>query len=189
MSRALLANAIKRLRQASGQQQNKVTDALEWSVSKLILIENGSIHVAGADLEALLRYYDATDREQEAELTAWAESAHLPGWWDRFRIQDKAFERYIGYESGATSIRMAQGLLIPGILQTEGYARLMARAYVAPEEFDSTLLLRMQRQQEVFLRAPDQLHILDEAVLRRRVGDIMPGQLRHLLEAILPPAQ
>jgi transcriptional regulator with XRE-family HTH domain len=187
VSRALLANAIKQLRQASGQQQNKVTDALEWSVSKLILIENGSVHVTGADLEALLRYYKTTDRERTAELTAWAEGARLPGWWDRFRIQDKAFERYVGYESGATSIRMAQGLLIPGLLQTEGYARLVAGVHAGPEEVDSTVLLRLQRQQEVFSRAPDQLYILDEAVLRRQVGDTMPGQLRHLLEVARRP--
>ena len=44
------------------------------------------------------------------------------------------------------------------------------------------MLLRLERQKEVFKRAPDQYHILDEAVLRRHVGTAMPEQLQHLIE-------
>lgn len=113
--------------------------------------------------------------------------ASVPGWWERFSIRDKAFERYIGYESGATSIRMSQGFLIPGILQTEEYARLMARSYAAPEDIDAMVLLRMERQREVFARAPQQSHILDEAILRRRIDDVMPNQVQRLAELARQP--
>jgi transcriptional regulator with XRE-family HTH domain len=184
---ALLTKALKRLRQASGQQQKKVSDALEWSVSKLIRIENGSVRISRTDLEALLRYYNVTDQGQVDELIAWARETRIPGWWDRFKIQDKAFELYTGYESGATSIRMAQGLLVPGILQTEDYARFMTKTYAPPEQVDSVVLLRLERQKEVFARAPEQYHILDEAVLRRRVGDVMPDQLQRLVELAKQP--
>ena len=160
---------------------------MEWSVSKLVRIENGNTPISGTDLEALLRFYGVADQERVDELTGWARDARVPGWWDRFHLQDRAFERYIGYESGATSIRMAQVLLIPGILQTEDYARLMTSSYAAPEETESIVLLRMERQREVFARAPQQNHILDEAVLRRRIGDAMPGQVQRLAELARQP--
>ena len=54
----------------------------------------------------------------------------------------------MGYEAGAASIRTVQGLLIPGILQTEAYARLMTRAYGSPEYVDSIVRLRLERQDE-----------------------------------------
>ena len=64
----------------------------------------------------------------------------------------------------------------------EGYARLITRAYASPEYVDSIVRLRLERQDDVFARTPEQHYILDEAALRRQVGDVMPGQLRHLVE-------
>jgi transcriptional regulator with XRE-family HTH domain len=187
VSSALLANALNRLRQASGQQQKQVADALEWSISKLIRNESCRTHISRADLEALLHYYGVSDQERADELITWAREAHVSGWWHKFRIRDQAFERYVGYESGAASVRMAQGLLVPGILQTEDYARLITRTYAEPEEIDSVVMLRLERQEQLFARVPEQHHILDEAVLRRRVGDAMPGQLQHLVELARQP--
>jgi transcriptional regulator with XRE-family HTH domain len=187
VSAVLLTRALKRLRQASGQQHKQVADALEWSVSKLIRIEGATIRISRTDLEALLRYYGVSDLEEVDELTAWAREARVPGWWERFRILDEAFERYVAYEAGAASIRMVQELLVPGILQTEEYARLITSTYAAREDVDSVVQLRLERQEEVFARTPEQHHILDEAVLRRRVGDAMPRQLRHLIELAARP--
>lgn len=182
VSRALLTNALRQLRQTRGQQQKQVADALQWRVSRLIRIENGTNPISRTDLEGLLGYYEVAGQEQADELIALAGEASARGWWDRFGIEDKAFEHYVGYESGATSIRMAQSQVIPGILQTEDYARRMTGTYAAAEDVDSLVLLRLQRQREVFARAPRQLHILDEAVLRRPGGDIMRGQLERLME-------
>lgn len=187
VSGALLTKALKRLRQDSGQQQKQVANALEWQVSKLIRIENGGARISQADLGALLRYYELADQEQAGHLKAWARDARLQCWWDRFHIQDKAFECYVGYESGAASVRMAQALLIPGILQTEDYARIMTPAHAAPPEVDAIVQLRLARQREILTRKPEQTYILDEAVLRRPVGNAMPGQLHHLVELARQP--
>ena len=187
VSRALVANSLKQLRQASGQQQKQVADVLEWSVSKLMRAENGRTRISRTDLEALLRYYGVSDQERAEELITWAREARGAGWWHRFRIRDQAFERYVGYESGCASVRMVQGLLVPGILQTEDYARLITGTYATSEEIDSVILLRLERQELLFARRPHQHHILDEAVLRRRVGNAMPGQLRHLVELASRP--
>jgi transcriptional regulator with XRE-family HTH domain len=181
VSSALVANALKRLRHDSGQQQKQVADALGWPLSKLIRAESCRTRISRTDLEALLRYYGVSDQERADELMTWATEAQAAGWWQRFHIRDQAFERYVGYESGCASVRMVQGLLVPGILQTEEYARLITRTYAISEEIDSVVLLRLERQALLFARAPRQHHILDEAVLRRQVGNAMPGQLQHLV--------
>lgn len=182
VSSALLRSALKRLRQASGQQQAKVAEALDWPVSKIMRIESGSDSPLTTDLRALLRYYQVADQARVDELVVLCRAARVPGWWDRFNVQDRAFALYVGYEAGAASIRAVQGVLIPGILQTEAYARLMTRTYASPEYADSIVRLRLERQDDVIARAPEQHYILDEAVLRRQVGDVMPRQLRHLIE-------
>jgi transcriptional regulator with XRE-family HTH domain len=179
---ALLTKELKRLRNAHNMQQKSVAEALDWSVSKVIRIENGSVGISKTDLQALLRHYHVSDDREIDKLVTWARDARIPGWWDKYQISDKAFESYTGFEAGASSIRMSQGLLIPGLLQTESYARLITGTYVGPEKIDSVVLLRLERQKEVFSRAPEQQHILDEAVLRRHVGKAMPEQLRHLIE-------
>jgi Domain of unknown function (DUF5753)/Helix-turn-helix domain len=186
VSGALLIRALKQLRLASGQQPRQVADALQWSVSKLMRTEVFSAQTSTTDLEALLNYYGVVGQEHD-ELTALAEEARVSGWWESFRIRNEAFERYVGYEAGAASIRMAQGLLVPGILQTEEYARLVTNTYSAQEDVDSVVQLRLARQEEIFARTPEQHHVLDEAVLRRRIGDTMPGQLRHLEELAARP--
>lgn len=187
VSAALLTRALKQLRQASGQQRKQVAEALGWPVSKLIRIEGSTVRITRTDQEALLRHYGLSDPAQVDELAAWAREARVSGWWEGFRIQDKAFERYVGYEAGAASIRMVQELLVPGILQTEEYARLITGTYAAREDADSIVQLRLERQEQVSGRIPEQHYILDEAVLRRRVGDAMPRQLRHLLEIAARP--
>ena len=184
---ALLTNALKSIRHACNKQQKSVADALDWSVSKIIRIENGSVRISKTDLEALLRYYEVKDKARIDELVIWAREARISGWWDKYKIPDKAFELYTGYESGATSIRMSQGLLVPGILQTESYAREVTSTYTTPDRVASVVLLRLERQKEVFAKAPEQYHFLDEAVIRRRVGDVMPDQLRHLVEVAQRP--
>ena len=155
---------------------------MEWSVSKLVRVEGGTVGISKADLEALLRHYGVEDKKRTAYLVGLAREARSSGWWDEYKIKDRAFCRYIGYEAGASSIRMAQGLLVPGILQTEAYARLIAAAYSPEEDVPGVVNLRKKRQERISARKPDQEHILDEAVIRRHVGDAMPEQLRHLIE-------
>jgi transcriptional regulator with XRE-family HTH domain len=184
---ALLTKDLRERRHARGEKQEAVAKALEWSRSKFMRIENGSVPISRADLEALLRYYEVTDENAIAELIDLARGAKAPAWWDKHEIGDKAFEAYIGYEAGASSIRMSQGLLVPGVLQTEAYARLVAATYVPPERVQAVVNLRLDRQESIFERKPQQRHVLDEAVIRRRVGTVMPAQLRHLIELSQSP--
>ncbi|MET8082744.1 DUF5753 domain-containing protein [Micromonospora sp. NPDC005237] len=98
------------------------------------------------------------------------------------------FRPWAELEQDATSIRSYQPLLVPGLLQTEGYARaiLNTGGLVPPSEVDQIVASRIDRQAVLRRDAPPQLvAVLDEVVLRRPVGDgsVMAGQLRHLASA------
>ena len=179
---ALLTKFLRSRRSMRGEKQEAVARALEWSLSKFTRIESGAVKVSKTDLEAILRHYEVEDKKIIDNLTDLARGARAPAWWDKYSVQDKAFYAYIGYEAGASAIHMSQGLLVPGLLQTEEYARLVSATYVTPEDLQQVVDLRLERQETVLERQPEQSYILDEAVIRRKVGDVMPRQLEHLIK-------
>ena len=164
--------------------------ARDWSVSKFTRIETGNSPISKSDLEGLLRYYGVEDQGRIDELVGWAKGAREQGWWLKFyHGGDRAFEAYLGYEDGASSIRMNHGLVIPGLLQTEAYIRALLATYnLQPEEVEEAVKLRLERQKRIAARGPEQYYILDEAIIRRPVGDVMHDQLRHLLRVAEKPA-
>jgi transcriptional regulator with XRE-family HTH domain len=186
---ALLTIDLRARRIARGEKQEDVARALDWSKSKFMRVELGTVSISRADLELLLRHYGVTDEKVYAELNDLARGARdrEAAWWLKHNISDKAFEAYIGYEAAATSIRMSQGLLVPGILQVPKYAETVTAAYVPEESIEAVVKLRLERQETIFRRRPRQLHVLDEAVIRRRVSDGMPDQIGHLIDLSKEP--
>ena len=186
---ALLTKDLRARRVARGEKQEDVARALDWSKSKFMRVELGTVSISRADLELLLRYYGVTDDKLYADLNDLARGARdrEAAWWLKHSISDKAFEAYVGYEAAATSIRMSQGLLVPGILQTPEYAETVTATYVSQEKVESVVRLRLERQKRILERAPQQFHILDEAVIRRRVRGAMIKQLHHLIELAQRP--
>jgi hypothetical protein len=156
--------------------------------SWVILSKNGTSPVRKADLEALLRHY-GVDQAHIDELTQRAREARTPGWWDDYDFgSDKGFEAYIGYEDGASSIRMWQPLVVPGLLQIPQYTIQTMEAWgLPPEAITRGIKLREERQQRTALRAPEQIYVLDEAVIRRPVGTVVAEQLRHLVRVAQKP--
>ncbi|MFC4912369.1 helix-turn-helix domain-containing protein [Actinomadura gamaensis] len=197
VQRAILISELQRLRVERGETQDQVAAALDWSTSKLIRIEGGTVGVSTTDLQALLRHYGLPDGdEQVAVLTMIARGARQRGWWSLYRREMKpAYLQYIGYESGASIIRSFQTMMVPGLLQTEEYANALTIEFVSSRaDRDVVVEVRMRRQEEIFARDdPPQLKVVvDEAVLRRRVGGqfdpgIMPRQLRHILDMLERP--
>ncbi|MEV4252999.1 helix-turn-helix transcriptional regulator [Spirillospora sp. NPDC049652] len=197
VQRAILVSELQRLRVETGETQDQVAAALDWSTSKLIRIEGGTVGVSTTDLQALLRHYGLPDGDERVGvLTSMARDARQRGWWSLYRREMKpAYLQYIGYESGASSIRSFQTMLVPGLLQTEEYANALTIEFVdSHADRDVIVEVRMRRQEEIFGRDdPPQLRmVVDEAVLRRRVGGqfdpgIMPRQLRHILDALDRP--
>jgi transcriptional regulator with XRE-family HTH domain len=189
VERALLCAGLRQLRYDANQTQSEVARDLEWSLAKVSRIELGTSSISKTDLEALLRHYNA-DQQRTDELIVRARNARMSGWWGRFAsIDDKSFEAYIGYEDGASSIRVWEPLLVPALLQTPEYTvQIMETWGVSPEAIELGVELRKERQRRLAARAPEQCYLLDETLLRRSVGTSVPDQLRHLALVAQKPA-
>jgi hypothetical protein len=164
---------------------------MEWSLSKMIRIENASTGISTNDLKALLPLYDVTDGEQTDHLVTLARAARARSWWSGYRdVAPPALLQLIEYESAAAAIRQFEAEFIPGILQTEEYARAVLEDYYdenrASERVNALVELRTRREELLDREnAPHFSFVLDESVVRRIVGSasIMQRQLRRLIEA------
>lgn len=197
VQRALLSVELGKIRRERRLKQEQVAKALDWSSSKLIRIEGGSVGISTTDLQALLRYYDVTDEEITNKLIGLARGARERGWWSAYQRDlgnDQAFLAYLGYENGSSHIRQFASAVMPGPLQTEEYARALTGQFADEQRTALLVEIRMLRQEKLLDRTdpPQQHYILDEAVIRRRVGasvdeSIMPAQLRHVIEVSKRP--
>jgi Domain of unknown function (DUF5753) len=124
-----------------------------------------------------------------------ARDARKRGWWHQHRQSLKpGFDSYIGLEAAASIVRTYEAQIVPGLLQTEGYAGAIIAATsinVVPAEVDEKVDVRISRQ-DLITRSTDRVQviaILDEAVLRRQVGgpEIMREQIRHLMTMAAEP--
>jgi transcriptional regulator with XRE-family HTH domain len=187
---ALLRNELTRLRKETNLTQEQVARSLDWSPSKLIRIEGGKSSITKTDLQALLLHYGVTSPSRQGRLQEWAKGAREPGWWSIYKGEiSEIYYQYIGYEAGAAFMRRFHGAVVPGTLQTEEYAEVLAADFVGPVRVAPVVKIRMQRQRELAQREeePWQYYVLDEAVIRRHVGikrdpAIMPNQLRRIVE-------
>ena len=185
-----LAAELLRLRETAGLSREEVADRLDWSTSKLWRVETARTRAHHGDVADLLDIYGVTDERRDA-LTKLAREARRRGWWHSYAdVLAGGFETYVDLEAEASSIRTYEAQLVPGLLQTPEYAHAVLTAAwvtIEPEEIDRRLAFRMRRQELARTRdKPLALWaIVDEAVLRRQVGDreVMHAQLLRLAEA------
>jgi transcriptional regulator with XRE-family HTH domain len=189
VSSALLRSELVRRRRERGLTQEQVAGELEWSSSKVIRIEGGRSAITKVDLDALLDKYGVTSPDERERLQALNRSARQRGWWDDYRADlNPAFVDFLGYEAGTTFLRQFQSVVLPGILQTRAYTRAISGATIDDEDkINRVIALRVLRREKMSKRTPppQEYYVLDEAVLRRQVGQpddatIMPAQLRDL---------
>ncbi|WP_280232356.1 DUF5753 domain-containing protein [Nocardia cyriacigeorgica] len=133
----------------------------------------------------------AFDPAERATMRELREAAKQRGWWaDYANLVPYEVARLYGLESGACAIRTYESLMIPGLLQTEDYARALIGndvARIRRLEVDRLVELRMRRQTRLTGADPLRLTaIINEAALTQRIGgrDVLRGQLRHLTEMI-----
>jgi transcriptional regulator with XRE-family HTH domain len=184
--RRRLTAELRRLRAQAKLTQRQVAENLDWSPSKIIRIEQGSVRIGVTDLHALLNLYQITDPTTVAELSTMArESKKLPFAEYRDVVTAETL-KYFQYEANASIIRQVHPLVVPGLLQVEEYSRAVLEAYrKSPEATDKIVESRKERQ-ELLERPdpPEAFFILDEGVLRREVGGpkVMARQIDHLVE-------
>jgi transcriptional regulator with XRE-family HTH domain len=189
--RRRLAAELRRLREASGRTHEDVAAALDWHRSKIGRIEGAQfVRLSLTDLRALLDLYGVTDDDQRQSLITLGKEARERGWWHSYSdVLPNPHSVLIGLEAETSSIRAYQAQLVPGLLQTEEYMRAILRAGLMTasdrDEIDRFVEVRRARQALLAQEPSVALWaVLDEAVLRRRVGgpDVMRGQIERLIE-------
>lgn len=188
--RRRLAAELRRLRERAGFTGEQVADRLGWSGSKVSRIETGKLGVKEEDLLLLLDLY-RIDEPHHAELLAVARESQrterLEGISARLPEEQAEFLRV---EAEAESVWNWEPLIVPGLLQTEEYARAVMLGWHSmftgpPSEVERRVEARRLRQQVLQREPPLRLSVvMDESVLYRRLGDasVMRRQLEHIIE-------
>jgi transcriptional regulator with XRE-family HTH domain len=184
--RRKLRASLRSARESAALTQEQVAEEMDWSLSKLIRIETGRVSISTNDVKALLTLYGITDPGEQAQHVELARLARSKPWWQEFRDSvPPEYAQFIGLEAEAESMRVFQPTVVPGLLQTEDYARLIL-GQLAGGKADARAEVRLRRQQEVLhsVSPPSITVILDEAVLRRAPRDqaVLRDQVQHLVE-------
>ena len=185
-----LARALRHLREEASLTIEDVAEKLEISPSTVSRMETAQVGVRPRDLRFLLDMYEITDAERD-QLLQIARERRQQQWWQEYA--DLPNIAVAGLEEDASTIWQYSTQLVPGLLQTEAYARAVLGAIrldSKPGDIDRRLDLRIHRQ-ALLTRAdaPEYWVILDEAVVRRQVGgpSVMAEQLGHLTEVARLP--
>ena len=188
LQRRRLAAELRRLR--GNRPGREVAEGLGWSTSKVSRYELGRSPLPLDEVEKMLDYYDVTDPER-GQLLSLAREAAERGWWEDYAdALPGEYQAFIGLEAEAASAAIWAVEIIPGLLQTEDYARQVHLGYQAvvpipPGIIDTRVRVRMIRQQVLTRDPPLELSVvLDESVLLRPIGKprLMYAQLRQLMQ-------
>ncbi len=187
-----LRHELRRLREEAGLTHSEVARRLEWSASKVSRIETGQSRAQTGDVRDLLEVYGITDAATCEALVQLAREARRRGWWTRY-TDVLGGGTYVGLEAEAATLHTYESMFVPGLLQTEDYARAVVRAWQArpdPEALERAVTARMARQEILSRTDPPEIWaVLDEAVISRPVGgpETMRAQLQHLIDVSSRP--
>jgi transcriptional regulator with XRE-family HTH domain len=185
-----LGALLRTLRADHELTAEEVTTRLLFSPTKLSRIETGQSGASPRDIRDLCVLYEVTDPADRERLMALAREGKQKGWCQDY---DLPYATFVGLEAEAVSINVYQSGALPGLLQTEEYARAMLRAEVppfSPQKLEQLLQARLTRQALLAPgKGPHYHAILDEAALHRRVGGpaVMRAQLQRIGESAQLP--
>lgn len=187
--RIMLGGHLRRMREAAGISRADAGWQIRASESKVSRMELGRVGFKERDVNDLLKLYGLKDERERDRLMELARAANNPGWWSRYGdVMPAWFSNYVGLEVAAKLIRTYEVLFVPGLLQTEPYARAvvqLGKSYLPTEEIDQRVDLRVTRQQILTRANPVKLWvIIDESVLHRPIGgrEAMCEQIEHLMK-------
>lgn len=184
-----LAAELRSLRASSGLTRDEVVERTGINVATMYRIEHARVRPQTRTLRTLLDLY-GVEKDQQTELVALLRDARERGWLHAYQSElPEQYMTFIGFEGEARSSWNYESLHVPGLLQTEDYARAVIRGgfpTASRDEIERRAEVRMGRQEVLQNENPLELWgIVDEAALRRQVGGktVMRAQFRHLLEA------
>ncbi|GAB2613261.1 transcriptional regulator [Paractinoplanes abujensis] len=200
--------AVREAREASGLTQADVAEAMEWSNSKVIRIENGDNTISINDLKGLLTLLGVTDKDHIDALLADARVARrrqqpVKAWWQEPRFREQMTDdlrRFVEYEAEASEIRSYNILYVPGPLQTPEYATALTRMWqdersesesprrggFSQEKVAALVEARRLRREGMLSRLDSLKYLIlfDESVLLRPAGGpaVFAAQLQQIVE-------
>jgi transcriptional regulator with XRE-family HTH domain len=195
--RRQLGAALEGARKEKGLSREDVADHLDVKYATVQRFEGGHGSLSASTLTALLNLFGITDEAERARLENLRREGKQRSWWSAHRSTLRnSFATYIGLENSAVAAFVWSTTTIPGLLQTEPYARAVMLSAIPPlpdATIESRVKVRMTRQE--WITGSDTPHgqqrkerlllhvVLDEGCLRRRVGgeDVWRAQLQHLL--------
>jgi transcriptional regulator with XRE-family HTH domain len=195
VKRRRLAAELHACREEAGLTIDDAADRLEWSAAKISRIENARVRVLPRDTKHLLRTYGVKEGSSVWDmLLTLAREAHQKGWWHAYGdAMGESLKTLIGLEAAAATLRTYESECVPGLLQTEDYARAIIRSGPSAgtdEDIERYVAVRMARQVRLTESSAAELWaVLGEGAIRRRVGgvDVMRSQLARLLEVSYRP--
>ncbi|MEU7421187.1 helix-turn-helix domain-containing protein [Streptomyces antibioticus] len=181
-----LGAELRKLREAAGLKGREAASLLGTDAGRLSQIESGVAGVSEETVRRLVAHYACTDAALIEALVAMA-TERVRGWWHGYRGKlPTAFLDLSELEHHATHYWDVSFLHIPGLLQTEAYARQIL-GYRVPELPSAELELRVRHRLDrhvILERAIPYTAVIHEAALRIRVGDRAAArtQLDHVLD-------
>jgi transcriptional regulator with XRE-family HTH domain len=194
VGQVVLGRRLQDLRERAGLRREEAAKVLRVAPATVRRMEMAEVSLKIPYVVLLLKAYGIDDGEAEGFI-ALAEEANKPGWWQRFHdILPDWFSMYVSLEGAASLIRSYEPHFVPGLLQTEEYARHVMRSgalgATSEADIDRHVALRMERQSLLTREdAPRLWVVMDETVLRRPVGSaqVMRDQIDRLLQASTLP--
>lgn len=182
-----LGAQLRRLRDEAKVPTEQAADAIEVTASTLRRIESGKVGIKGPALNALLDKYRVDDPELRETLLSMAREGKARGWWAKYSDLPPVYRQYIGLESAADEMQNFETIVVPGLLQTEAYARAMTSSGArkpTPEAVEQRVVVRLERQKLIVEGRLQFVAVMDEAVLHRQIGgpEVMRDQLTTMLD-------
>ncbi|MDN3259040.1 helix-turn-helix transcriptional regulator [Streptomyces sp. CSDS2] len=190
VGQVVLGRRLQDLRERAGLKREEAARVLHVAPATVRRMETAEVALKIPYLQLLLKAYGVPDDEADVFVQL-AEEANRPGWWQRFHdILPGWFSMYVSLEGAASLIRSYEPHFVPGLLQTEDYARGVLKSgavgQTSPDDIERHVDLRMRRQALLTRSdAPRFWAVMDETALRRPVGGpaVMRAQIDKLLEA------
>lgn len=192
--RMLLGSQLRKLREAANISRDDAGYHIRGSGSKISRLELGRVSFKERDVEDLLSLYRVDSEQERQTLVEMVHQSNQPGWWHRYNdLMPTWFHDYVGLEESASRIQTYELQFVPGLMQTERYARAIVgggKAGISESEVERRVALRLRRQRLLaHPQAPRLWAVIDEAVLHRPIGGpaVLREQVEHLLELVRMP--
>lgn len=192
--RIMLGARLRRLREAAEVSRAEAGFAIRSSESKISRLELGRVSFKPRDVTDLLTMYGVTDLEKREAFLEMVKRSNEPGWWHRYiDLVADWFQDYLGLEESASRIQTWEQQFVPGLLQSEDYAKAIIShgwSPMATQSVQRQVGMRMRRQALLGRPDPPKLWaVIDESVLHRPIGGrrVMLDEVEHLIELTKRP--